>query len=461
VVVFILVLSDLLLAFLVWETASAFQSLWGRSALSEVSTASIVPNVVMWIGIRALLGLYPGYSLGQVEELRRQTYAVFTTLAMAALFAWTLQVGGILSRLLLGLGFLGLLFFAPLTRSFVKWCMMRVGLWGKPIIILGAGEAGAHLVRDLRSEWSLGFRPVAVFDDHLVPAGGLLEGVPYRGTLSDAMNLPRKQGTDTAIFAMPHVSRDDMANFVSRASLRFQYVIVIPDMAGVTNSAVVARDLVGTLGVEIKHNLLNAWARRAKRTLDLFGVVVGGLLISPLLLIMVVLIKLDSPGPVFYRQQRLGSESKHFRCWKFRTMRADAESLLTDVLQSNTELRSEWERNQKLRRDPRITRIGRFLRKTSLDELPQLWNVLRGEMSLVGPRPIVDAEVSKYGNVYELYQRVTPGITGLWQTSGRSDTGYEERVAMDAYYVRNWSVWLDIVLLARTIGSVISSRGAL
>jgi lipopolysaccharide/colanic/teichoic acid biosynthesis glycosyltransferase len=141
-------------------------------------------------------------------------------------------------------------------------------------------------------------------------------------------------------------------------------------------------------------------------------------------------------------------------------MYPDAERLLDNYLQSNPELRVEWEREQKLRRDPRVTRVGRILRKSSLDELPQLWNVLRGEMSLIGPRPIVDAEVSKYRAMYELYQRVRPGMSGLWQVSGRSNTTYEERVALDAYYVRNWSVWLDMVILARSVKIVATRAGA-
>jgi lipopolysaccharide/colanic/teichoic acid biosynthesis glycosyltransferase len=134
--------------------------------------------------------------------------------------------------------------------------------------------------------------------------------------------------------------------------------------------------------------------------------------------------------------------------------------LLDRFLQSHPNLRAEWEQNFKLRDDPRVTRIGRFLRKTSLDELPQLWNVLRGEMSLVGPRPIVDAEITKYGTVYEMYRRIRPGISGFWQVSGRSDTDYAERVRLDAYYVNNWSVWLDIVILVRTVRSVMLGRGA-
>ena len=141
-------------------------------------------------------------------------------------------------------------------------------------------------------------------------------------------------------------------------------------------------------------------------------------------------------------------------------MHTSAEQLLDEYLQSNPNLRAEWEQNFKLRNDPRVTRIGRFLRKTSLDELPQLWNVLWGEMSLVGPRPIVDAEILRYGTVYEMYQRITPGISGFWQVSGRSDTNYAERIKLDAYYVNNWSVWLDLVILARTVRIVLLGRGA-
>jgi Undecaprenyl-phosphate galactose phosphotransferase WbaP len=212
--------------------------------------------------------------------------------------------------------------------------------------------------------------------------------------------------------------------------------------------------------VEIKQNLLNPWARRTKRALDLVGVTVGGVLISPLLLAIAALIKLDSQGPAIYCQQRLGGGDRVFCCLKFRTMCLDAERTLDEHLQKDSGLRAEWERDRKLRRDPRVTRVGRFLRATSLDELPQLWNVLRGEMSLVGPRPIVEAEVPRYGEVYELYRRVTPGISGFWQINGRSNTSYEERVALDAYYVRNWSVWLDLVILARTVETVLLRRGA-
>jgi Undecaprenyl-phosphate galactose phosphotransferase WbaP len=234
----------------------------------------------------------------------------------------------------------------------------------------------------------------------------------------------------------------------------------MPNLDGITTSAVIARDFAGSFGVEIRHTLLFPWAMRVKRSLDLLLTVIGGLLISPLLLTIVVLIKSDSSGPAFFGHQRLGAEGKPFRCWKFRTMHINAEQLLDRFLQDNPGLQVEWEQNYKLREDPRVTRIGRFLRKTSLDELPQLWNVLWGEMSLVGPRPIVEAEVPKYGTTYKMLRRIRPGLSGFWQVSGRSDTDYTERVKLDAYYVRNWSVWLDIVILARTVRSVVVGRGA-
>ena len=456
-----LIVSDLLLALAVWQAAVVLQGILGREPLSGITIASSVPYVVMWVGLRASLGLYPGYGLGQVEELRRQTFALLATLGITLAFAFASQLGDSLSRLLLFAWSLGLLVAAPTARYFVKWVMMRLGLWGKLVVIFGAREAGAHLLKVLQQEWQLGFKPVGAFHNHQVPTEGALKGVPYGGTLVDGVPVSQEHGIDTAIFAMPHVRRDHLAELVDLASTSFRYVIVMPDLGGVTNSAVVARDFAGNFGVEIKYNLLDPWARRIKGILDLSATVVGGLLISPLLLAIVILIKLDSSGPAFYGHRRLGIEGHHFRCWKFRTMYTNAEQLLDEYLQGNPSLRAEWEQNFKLRNDPRVTRVGRFLRKTSLDELPQLWNVLRGEMSLVGPRPIVDAEVPKYGRVYKMYQRIKPGMSGFWQVSGRSDTGYAERVKLDAYYVQNWSVWLDLVILTRTVWCVVLGRGAL
>src|SRR5215218_7684350 len=286
-----LVSSDVFLALLIWYAASVLQGAFGRSELSAISIAGATANVGVWVGVRALLGLYPGYGLNYVEELRRQTYAVAASLAITSIFALAFQVGELLSRPLLVFGYFGLLILAPPLRYLVKRGTARLGLWGKAVVILGAGRSGERLLSALQREWSLGFRPIAVFDNRRAPTGGVLEGVPYGGTLTDAMGLARERVADTAIFAMPHARRSRLVRFVELASRNFRNVIVIPDLAGIiTPSAVTARDLAGTFGVEVKHNLLNPWALRAKRILDLLGVVVGGLLLSPLLLTIAALI---------------------------------------------------------------------------------------------------------------------------------------------------------------------------
>ena len=200
--------------------------------------------------------------------------------------------------------------------------------------------------------------------------------------------------------------------------------------------------------------------RTGKRAFDVVLAVALGLALAPPMVLIACAIRLSSPGPILYGQRRLGRDGRHFRTWKFRTMVADADQMLDRLLAGDERLRAEWERDHKLRDDPRVTPIGRFLRRTSLDELPQLWNVLEGEMSLVGPRPIVDDELPKYGTAFPVYSRVRPGITGLWQVSGRSDTTYERRVELDRYYVVHWSPWLDLSVLLRTPRAVLRREGA-
>ena len=451
---------DTLLALAMWQAAFVLQGIWGHGQLSAIAIASIIPNVVAWLGLRAALGLYPGYGMDQVEELRRQTFALLATLTIIVVFAFVSQLDDSLSRIFLFAWALGLLLVAPFARYFVKVLMMRYGLWGKPVVVLGGHEAGSRIVSVLQKEWQLGFRPVGFFDNRAFLAEETPEIEPHFGTLGAAAAIAEEYGVDTAVFAMQDTEPTLLVKLVDQASTSFRYVMVMPNLGGIINSAVIARDFAGHFAVEIKHNLLFPWARRTKHVLDLLLTIMGGLVICPLLIAIAILIKIDSPGPVVYSHRRVGAGGKHFRCWKFRTMYTNAEQLLDECLQGNPQLRAEWEQTFKLRDDPRVTRIGRLLRKTSLDELPQLWNVLLGQMSLVGPRPIVDAEIPKYGEVYELYQRIRPGISGFWQVSGRSNTSYSERVKLDAYYVHNWSVWLDLVILARTIGSVILGRGA-
>jgi exopolysaccharide production protein ExoY len=197
----------------------------------------------------------------------------------------------------------------------------------------------------------------------------------------------------------------------------------------------------------------------AKRTLDVIGALVLGLVFAPLIVVIVFLMRRRG-GTVIYRHRRVGRGGQIFCCLKFRTMVPNADQVLRDLLESNPELRAEWVRDHKLRNDPRVTRLGRFLRRTSLDELPQLLNVLRGEMSLVGPRPVVREELLRYGRNVKTYLAAKPGITGLWQVTGRNDTDYRRRVVLDTYYVRNQNLLLDLYILAKTTAVVLGGNGA-
>ena len=206
--------------------------------------------------------------------------------------------------------------------------------------------------------------------------------------------------------------------------------------------------------------LLASRSRLFKRVFDLVLVAFLGLLALVPGVLIALAIAIDSRGPVFFAHRRAGEARRTFRLWKFRSMVRDADALLERYLRQHPERASEWEHTHKLKDDPRVTRVGRFLRKTSLDELPQLWNVLRGDMSMVGPRPIVAAEVAKYGPAFGLYSQVLPGLTGLWQVSGRNDTQYGRRVELDCHYIRNWSATRDLEILVRTAGVIVRGRGA-
>jgi Undecaprenyl-phosphate galactose phosphotransferase WbaP len=194
-----------------------------------------------------------------------------------------------------------------------------------------------------------------------------------------------------------------------------------------------------------------------------FEVAIAALLLIlalPAACVIAVAIILETRGPVFFGHTRIGKDERRFRVWKFRSMVAEADVALRRYLKDHPERRAEWRRSHKLKQDPRVTRVGRLLRRSSLDELPQLWNVLRGDMSLIGPRPIVEEEISKYGPSLSLYLQVQPGLTGLWQVSGRADTGYRRRVDLDCQYIRNWSLLVDLKILLKTVRVVLCGHGA-
>ena len=417
------------------------------------------PLLGVMIMIYGVANLYPAVGLSPVEELRR--LCLSTTLFYMALGAiiFLTREGTTYSRGIFLMAWLLSMLGVWLSRIVMRQLFARFAWWGFPVLIMGAGKTGELVIRTLRRQPSLGLKPVAILDDD-PQKQGTLESVPVVGQLSLAPYLAEKLHISYAIVAMPGVPREKLLSLLERYGKMFPHLLVIPDLFGFASLWVSATDMGGILGLEIRQRLLLPGPRLIKTALDWLLTVIVGILSLPFFLLIIIAVKLDSPGPIFYGQHRLGRGARPFIAWKFRSMVTNAERVLEKHLTQDARLREQWQKDHKLKQDPRITRVGGFLRRTSLDELPQLWNVLRGDMSLVGPRPIVGDEIAHYADKFELYKRVPPGITGLWQVSGRNDVTYAERVNLDAYYVRNWSVWLDIYILLKTIWVVLVGDGA-
>jgi exopolysaccharide biosynthesis polyprenyl glycosylphosphotransferase len=286
-----------------------------------------------------------------------------------------------------------------------------------------------------------------------------VEGVPVVGDLALAPILAHRLKIPYAVLAMPGVDGPKLLQIVERVGGKFSHLLVIPDLFGFATLGVPAKNLGGILGVEVRQQLLLPGPRLAKRVMDATLTSIGVLFVLPFLALIALLIKLDSKGPIFYTQARLGKDGEFFKAYKFRTMHGDGESRLKAILDADPQLRAEYEIYHKLRKDPRVTRIGRVLRKFSLDEFPQLLNVIIGDMSLVGPRPYIERELTEMGGQEKIILRAPPGMTGMWQVSDRNATSFAQRVQIDVYYVRNWSPWLDIHILAKTFGVVIKGSG--
>ncbi|MBU2848271.1 undecaprenyl-phosphate galactose phosphotransferase WbaP, partial [Acidithiobacillus ferriphilus] len=279
---------------------------------------------------------------------------------------------------------------------------------------------------------------------------------------ADPLQTMAELGNPHVVLALEMDQWQTMESLVWNLGMRYPDLTIAPPLRGLP---IFGLETLHFFSHEIfmlrsRDNLARPGPRIIKRAFDLVAASILVLFLSPLLLFLAWRIRRNDGGPVFFVQERVGRGGQPFPCYKFRSMVIDAESRLRQYLISHPELHAEYQRNFKLRDDPRVTRIGRLLRRTSLDELPQLFNVLRGEMSLVGPRPLLDRELECYGNGLALYRQVHPGITGLWQTSGRSETTFAERASLDAWYVKNWSLWYDIVILLRTVKVVLLRNGA-
>lgn len=410
----------------------------------------VFPLLLVTPLLGAPLGLYRSINLPPDRELKAVFLLVSLVYALILLVLFLSQTGDLYSRLVIGGGWAASLFTLPLMRLLCIRLFSRLKWWSSPLLILDNSHAARRLWHYLRRHPQHGLRPVAMLDLSANAARVALQ-------LADAA----RRWPGAVALLMPRVDERGRVDYVTEASRHFAKVIVVPALeSGFRRYWLTPCELSGFTVFLLTQNL-HDWRRLAiKRAIDILFCILLLPVVVPLGLLLALGIWLDSRGAPIYRQVRIGRDGRLLRVYKFRTMVCDAEGKLKEWLADDPGLREEWERDHKLKDDPRITRMGHFLRKTSLDELPQLLNVALGDMSLVGPRPIVVEEVDKYGPVFDEYCRVRPGITGLWQISGRNNTTYAERVAFDHYYINNWSVWMDIWILARTIPVVLTGYGA-
>ncbi len=442
----------LLLCDLVALVGAALLVFFGRILLGNVSPEIYVPFFVTLLLLAPPLGLsfglYQGVSLPPYRELKALWLTSTLTYAVILGHFFMAQSGDSYSRAVVAGSWLLSLLTLPLFRGLCRHYCSRSPWWRHAMIVFDTGPTALRLRDYLKAHPTRGLEIVRFCD--------LPSGDEERETVLKACAAQWPQAT--ALLVLRHSDAlDDRA--IAAVRRVFGRVLVLPEWS-LRTYWLTPRDLGLGVGLLIRQNLRDHKRLALKRLLDITLCVLAFPVLFPLFLLLAALIRLDSPGPAIYRQQRLGRGGKVIYVCKFRTMVQNADEVLKDILKRDAALREEWAQDHKLKHDPRITRIGAFLRKTSLDELPQLINVLTGDMSLVGPRPIVEAEVAKYGDVYEDYCCVRPGITGLWQISGRNNTTYEERVSLDQYYISNWSVWMDLWILGRTVPVVLTGYGA-
>jgi Undecaprenyl-phosphate galactose phosphotransferase WbaP len=351
----------------------------------------------------------------------------------------------------------------PLFRWFARSALRKLRLWSWPTLVFGCGENAQQAVLALRDEAAMGYAVAGL----VVPSGiasnsrVVALGLPLSAWPGAAEDFARLRGYHCVIALEANESelRDKLIRQLSQHQV--VHVHVVPAMRGVPLFGLASTNFFSheVLMIHIKNRLSHAGLRFIKRCFDIVGSTLLLGLLSPLFVYLAYKVSRDGSGP-FFGHERVGQGGKKFYCYKFRSMIVNAQEVLADLLAKDAQAKVEWEKDFKLKNDPRINSVGHFLRRTSLDELPQLWNVLMGDMSLVGPRPVVQPELGRYNEDVVYYLMVKPGMTGLWQVSGRNDVDYETRVYFDSWYVKNWTFLMDLRIMFKTVEVVLGKKGA-
>ncbi|HGY8642721.1 TPA: undecaprenyl-phosphate galactose phosphotransferase WbaP, partial [Escherichia coli] len=398
---------------------------------------------VGWYSIRLRHYFYRKTFWFELKEILR-TLVIFAIIEIAVIAFTTWSF----SRALWVITWIFILLLVPFSRILTKYLLNKLGYWQRDTWIIGSGNNAIEAYKAIISEKNLGLKIIGfIASEGGVRAGETINGIKV---ISNDIDWLRGEDKKTQFIVAVESHQSEMRNSWLRNFMiqGFRYVSVIPTLRGMpldsTDMSFIFSHEV--MIFRVQQNLAKWSSRTLKRLFDIIASIAIIILLSPVLLYISRLVKKDG-GPAIYGHERIGQDGKPFKFLKFRSMVTNSKDVLNELLQNDPEAKREWDTTFKLKNDPRITKIGAVLRRTSLDELPQLFNVLKGEMSLVGPRPIITAELERYNEEVDYYLLSKPGMTGLWQVSGRSDVDYETRVYLDAWYVKNWSMWNDIAIL--------------
>jgi Undecaprenyl-phosphate galactose phosphotransferase WbaP len=436
-------------------------ALFRNRSLGEPVIDLVMIIALIFVGARYLVGDYSRRQLFW-DGARSTTTALLVSGAAYSAAVSLVESGGVLPAVLV---WLGMIFAIPTARQAMRLFLGRIGLWHLPTAIIGTSPMAQEVVPVLGKQLALGLKVQWVVPEtperHLSSAfAGLTPLIVPHDQLTPALMAAGCRQVILVPDDRTNANQNDLIDQLVGADIA---VAIVPSLRrlplyGLSTNYFFGKDL---LLLQVRNNLARLPQQIFKRSLDIIGAVILGALLAPVFAVFAFLIWKEDRGPVFFRQNRVGRWGRDFACWKFRTMVVDAEEQMARWEKENPVLLARYcESNFKLQADPRVTRIGAWMRRKSLDELPQLINVLLGNMSLVGPRPLLRRELPDYGAVISLYERVRPGITGLWQISGRSHTTFAERISYDEWYIKNWTVWYDLVIMLQTIWVLMCGQGA-
>jgi Undecaprenyl-phosphate galactose phosphotransferase WbaP len=452
-------ISDLMALILSLGLAHLSMYLLFRLSYMEMSQIEHVLFVIICFSLFILSRLYPGIGLNPALEMK--TVTQLTGVSFLIVFSFLMIRTPYWAQEKLVLVLIG--GWSIVTILGMRWLFrilaVQMGAWGEPVAVLASSHKVENIMSYFHERRRLGFVP-----ELGVTIGSQSPSAMQVLNADDLLRLPDNHfeqiGIHTVLVSTQIVS--DLSNLgINRDLLRkFKRLIFVSDMDWLEGASISYHDFEGMLGMEAQRKFLTLPDELLKRMMDILIAIMLGVLCSPVLLLTALMIKLDSPGPVFYKQERVGKDGRSITIFKFRSMQLDADKILVEYLSKQPDEQQEWNETQKLHDDPRLTRVGKWIRKFSVDELPQLLNILKGDMSIVGPRPIMLEQRSLYGSGIDVYASVRPGLTGFWQVSGRNRTSFSQRAIYDVYYVRNWSFWLDMYILLRTVWVVLSRDGA-